>query len=89
MSAADGLAQELARRHESHDWLPCQRGDSERFFEGTPDELLAAAEECQQGCPIKSLCGAAADEMDEKFGVWGGTIRDRGALRTINQRKKK
>ena len=88
MSAADELAHELALRHERHDWLPCQQGDPERFYEGDPDELLAAAAECAP-CAIRELCGAVADERREVFGVFGGTIRDRGALRTINQRSKK
>lgn len=88
MSAAYDLGNVLADYHDRTERLPCQTGDSERFFEGTPDELLAASLECRP-CPVKSLCAAAADELDEKFGVWGGTVRDRGALRTIKQRTKK
>jgi WhiB family redox-sensing transcriptional regulator len=89
MSARDDLANELARRHAlPARRLPCQTGDPERFFEGTADDLLAAAGECRP-CPVIDLCGAAADESDEKWGVYGGAIRDRGALRTIKQRKPK
>ena len=88
MGAADDLGHELAKRHETHDWLPCQTGDPERFHEGTADDLLAAARECAP-CPITALCGAAADERNERWGVFGGTVRDREALKTINRRKPK
>ncbi len=27
------------------------------------------------GCPVMAECGAAADEHDERFGVFGGTDR--------------
>jgi hypothetical protein len=37
-------------------------------------ERAEAARLCS-GCPIIRECGAAADELDERFGVWSG--RDR------------
>lgn len=31
------------------------------------------------GCPVLTLCGAAADEAGEHWGVWGGVDRTRRA----------
>lgn len=48
------------------------------------DERAHAVHACR-GCPILTVCGAAADEHDEHHGVWGGI--DRTRIRTTNRRR--
>ena len=35
----------------------------------------AIAVKCCRGCRVLVLCGQAAEERDERFGVWGGVDR--------------
>lgn len=42
------------------------------------NERAAAALTCR-GCPVLRECGDAAEESDERFGVWGA--RDRAVIR--------
>ncbi len=39
-----------------------------------PEERARAARRCA-GCPVFSACAAAADEMQESWGVWAGVDR--------------
>ncbi len=61
---------------------PCQ--SSRRRDRWTSDDAAerawAAAVCLTLGCPVLTECGAAADQQDERFGVWGG--RDRTAATT-------
>lgn len=84
MSATADLGAVLADYHDKCIRLPCQTGDPERFYEGTYTELIAVARECDP-CPIRALCGAAGDEMNERSGIWGGQPRDPQILKKIQK----
>jgi Transcription factor WhiB len=47
---------------------------SELWLSDHPGERREATRLCQ-GCPVFAPCGAAADERDERHGVWGGVDR--------------
>ena len=49
-------------------------GGHELWCSDDPDDRAQAARWCA-GCPVLDECAAAADEHDERFGVFGGTDR--------------
>lgn len=61
---------------------PCA-ADPERWFEGGPVRLAETAKLCN-GCPVFVLCGAVAVEERQRFGVWGGRVFDRDAVRAAS-----
>jgi hypothetical protein len=63
----------LAEMVEQGELPPCSDG-SGRWVSEDRDARATAAADCA-GCALLSPCGAAADDIDENFGVWGG--RDR------------
>ncbi len=64
---------ELAERGET---TPCQGRRRDRWTSDDYSDRAWAASVCVSlACPVLALCGAAADEMREKFGTWAG--RDR------------
>jgi len=46
-------------------------GGHELWLSDDADDRALAARWCA-GCPVLLQCRAAADERDERFGVWGG-----------------
>lgn len=72
MTAAHDLDDALLRMAEHGETPPCFGLDG--FTSDDPLERRIAAPICQT-CPIQQQCQAAAEERDEKFGVWAG--RDR------------
>lgn len=48
--------------------------ESNPWVSDEPQERAQAALWCR-GCPVLLECGEAADEMGERFGVWGGIDR--------------
>lgn len=75
VSAVRTLADALEALADQGGRPPCA-DDPERWFEGGPVRLAEAAQACGP-CLLLVVCGAAADEVGERFGVWGG--RDRTA----------
>jgi len=60
---------------------PCQGRRRDRWTSDDAAERTWAASVCVTlACPVLLQCHAAADEHDEKHGVWGG--RDRTAVTT-------
>ena len=60
------------------DWsykAACRGGDPKIFF---PDSLAdtEAAEAICKGCPVQVPCGEFAVQNGEKYGVWGGKLRE-------------
>jgi hypothetical protein len=63
---------------------PCQGRHRDRWTSDDAEEREWAASVCSTlGCAVLEACGAAADEQDERYGVWGG--RDRTV--TVHKRK--
>ncbi len=60
-------------------------GGHEMWLSDDATERALAARWCT-GCEVLTECGAAADENDEKFGVFGG--RDRTRTTTPAKRKR-
>ncbi|MGX7681347.1 WhiB family transcriptional regulator [Jatrophihabitans sp. DSM 45814] len=73
MRAAERLQGALLELADTGGTTPCQ-ADPEAWFEGHPEQLASAAARCA-GCPIMTDCAAAADENNERIGVWGGQDR--------------
>lgn len=54
---------------------PCgEYGGHDLWFSDDPDEWQLAIDRCHV-CPVLVACGAAADEQDERWGVWAGVRR--------------
>lgn len=51
---------------------PCAE-DPDAWFD--PRRLKAAAAACLP-CPALEWCGAAGEEQRERFGTWGGVVRE-------------
>jgi hypothetical protein len=73
VTAAVALTAALAELAESGVGWPCVV-DPDAWFEGGPRKLAERAVQCR-ACPVVRLCGAVADEAEERFGVWGGVDR--------------
>lgn len=77
MNAAARLQSRLLELAQFRTFPPCV-GNADAFFDGGPDRLAAAAMLCRR-CPVRAECAAAADEQGERWGVWGGRVREKGA----------
>jgi hypothetical protein len=62
---------DMAARGERHH---CSDVGSWLWLSEHPAERQLAAHLCR-GCPVFDPCGQAAEERDERFGVWGGVDR--------------
>ncbi len=78
MTAAEALSIALLELAEQARATPCQGRRRDRWTSESAEDRAWAATVCVTlACPVLEECGAAADEQDERFGVWGG--RDRTA----------
>ena len=78
MTAPEVLASALTELAEQGRATPCQARRRNRWTSDDAEERAWAASVCLTlACPVLEECGAAADQQDERFGVWGG--RDRTA----------
>lgn len=84
MNAAHALDDALLRMAEHGQSPPCFWHAA--LTSDEPAERRAAAPICMR-CPIADLCGAAADERDERFGVWGDGLGRPGRDRTPRPHK--
>jgi len=76
MTAAEVLGQALLEVAEQGRATPCQGRRADRWTSDHAEERAWAASVCVGlGCVVFTECGAAADEEDEKHGVWGGVDR--------------
>ena len=75
MSAAETLTRRLVDLA-AHGRRPrCgEPGGHEMWLSDDATDRAQAASWCT-GCPVMAECAAAADEHDEKHGVWGGVDR--------------
>jgi len=73
MSAAEALGRALLDLAEQGQRTPCQGRRRDRWTSDDATDSEWAASVCLTlACPMLEECGAAADERDERFGVWGG-----------------
>ena len=79
MNAQEALTGALVAQAEAGILPPCRYGVDE-WFSDDP-ELRAVAVTCCQRCEVLAECAAAADEQQERHGVWGGSDRTRKARR--------
>ena len=78
MTAAEALGHALLEVAEQGRATPCQGRRRDRWTSDDADDRAWAAAVCVGlGCEVLLQCRAAADQQDERFGVWGG--RDRTA----------
>ena len=76
MTAAEELGRALLDLHDHGQATPCQGKRRDRWTSDDRDERAWAASVCTSlGCPLLALCGAAADEASEPWGVWAGVDR--------------
>jgi len=76
MSAAEVLGQALLEVADQGRATPCQGRRRDRWTSDDAADRAWAASVCVTlACPVLEECAAAADEHDEKFGVFGGTDR--------------
>ena len=54
---------------------PLQRPITRELWTAEHAGYRAIAVKCCRGCPVMVLCGQAAAERDERWGVWGGIDR--------------
>jgi len=81
MTAAESLSLALFELAERGSLTPCQGRRRDRWTSDDAADRAWAASVCVTlACPMLEECGAAADQQDERFGVWGG--RDRTAATT-------
>ena len=78
-AAAEVLGRALVELADRGHATPCQGRRRDRWTSDDATDREWAASWCA-GCAVLDECGSAADEHDEKFGVWGG--RDRTAATT-------
>lgn len=72
MTALEELDRALRAASDNDNLPPCT-GHGEWLSDDT-DERREAAELCG-GCPVFDACGAAADELQVRFGTWAGVDR--------------
>jgi len=78
MTAVEVLGRALLEIADQGRATPCQGRRRDRWTSDDATQRAWAATVCRGlNCPMLEECGAAADEQDERFGVWGG--RDRTA----------
>jgi len=76
MTAAEVLGRALLELAEQGRATPCQGRRRDRWTSDDATQRAWAATVCRGlNCPVLVECGDAADEHDERFGVWAG--RDR------------
>jgi len=82
VTAAEVLGRALLELAEQGRATPCQGRRRDRWTSDHAEERAWAASVCVTlACPVLEECGAAADEQDERFGVWGGRDRTTAATR--------
>lgn len=75
MTANERLTRALVELASRGHRPPCgDYGRGELWLSDDPDDRRLAASWCY-GCPILDLCHDAAEEKDERFGVWAGIDR--------------
>ncbi len=75
MTAAEALTRALVDLATEGRRPRCgEPGGHEMWLSDDATDRAQAARWCA-GCPVLTECGAAADEHDERFGVFGGTDR--------------
>jgi len=73
MTASEVFGQALLEIAEQGRATPCQGRRRDRWTSDDATERAWAATVCVGlGCEVLLQCRAAADERDERFGVWGG-----------------
>jgi len=76
MTAGEALGHALLELAEQGRRTPCQGRRRHRWTSDDATEREWAAAVCVGlACEVLEQCGAAADELDERFNVWGGTDR--------------
>jgi len=76
MTASEVFGQALLEIAEQGRATPCQGRRRDRWTSDDADDREWAAAVCVGlACQLLEQCGAAADEQDERFNVWGGTDR--------------
>lgn len=77
VTAQEALTLALVELLERDQRTPCQRVSvRDRWTSEDQADRVYAAAACRM-CPVLPQCRAAADEADERFGVWAGTDRTR------------
>ncbi len=85
MTAAEQLTRRLVALAAQGRRARCgEPGGHELWTSDNADDRAQAARWCA-GCPVLAECGAAADEHDERFGVFGG--RDRTVVTSRPKRE--
>jgi len=74
MTAAESLSLALLDRAEQGRATPCQGRRRDRWTSDVREDREWAAASCRF-CPLISECGDAAEETDERHGVWAGVDR--------------
>ena len=73
MTAEELLTLALADLADQGRATPCQGRRRDRWTSDDSNDREWAAAVCVGlGCPVLLQCRAAAEERDERFGVWGG-----------------
>lgn len=81
-TATDRLTGALVSMAAAGERPPCGAfGAAELWVSDDPGDRSIAAYWCE-GCPVFDYCEAAADENNERFGVWAG--RDRTPDRSVH-----
>ena len=82
-TAAERFTQALIDLRDEGGLPPCTRSvlAYRWWFSDDPTTRAQAAEWCAP-CPVLTECAAAADELGERFGVFGGLDRTRPAGKT-------
>ncbi len=71
MTAQEQLTRALTQLLERGRRTPCQGRHRDRWTSADREEREWAAASCRL-CPLISECGDAAEETDERRGVWAG-----------------
>jgi hypothetical protein len=76
VTAAEQLTLALLELADRGERTPCQGRRRDRWTSECAEDRAWAASVCLTlGCAVLTECAAAADEHDERFGVWAGQDR--------------
>jgi len=75
MTATNELNQALLSLAAAGDLTRCSDPATRELWTAEHAGYRAIAVKCCRGCPVMVLCGQAAAERDERWGVWGGIDR--------------
>lgn len=79
MTATENLTHALVRLAADGGRPPCgEYGGHELWFSNDAADRALAADRCLD-CQVFAACGAAADEQDERWGIWAGVDRTAGS----------